>query len=433
MNATRSLAIERVVVAAGLIAALILFSTGARTLSNGRVGDFPAFYEAAQAVATGGDLYAAGQRGYIYPPLLAFVFRPLTAFSLHGAACVWLPINVALLFSCTLLASAEAVRRFGAPPVRRAVLLIASLALLLTVDKMRSSINQAQTDSLVLLGFVLGLRWLERRPAMAGVAIGFAANIKYLSLIALPYLIVRRRWKAAGWTIAGTVAWALLPAVSMGWSANLAALRKAGSGLLGALGVPGQDADAANVQGIDWHLSVSIASAVSRAFGPEAPLELKGAVLAVIGLAVLGLAWGIYAARGQPLLLRPVPEPDEAASARIVALEWAGLLVASLAFGPQTTGRHLVILVPVHAMGAAILLGRHHGSRKLPLLIAVIAFQLAMVLPPGGPRFLAATDAWRAVGGASWCLLAVFLAMLWAALPAGRATSLAARAGAFPP
>src|SRR5438045_432922 len=43
-------------------------------------GDFLAFYEAAQAMRTGGDLYTERHRNYIYPPLVAFLYMPLTVF-----------------------------------------------------------------------------------------------------------------------------------------------------------------------------------------------------------------------------------------------------------------------------------------------------------------------------------------------------------------
>ncbi len=409
-------ALERVAIAGAFVAVIVLIAGAALRINHGRLGDFPHFYAAAEATRAGGDVLASGEGGYIYPPLLAFLLQPLTLVSQDLAAIIWLGINAALLAFATVLASREALRRFGLGTAAQLTALVASVGFLLTFDKTRATLNQEQTDSLVLLGFVLGLVWLERRPALAGVAIGFAANIKYLSLITIPYLIVRRKWAAAASVVASTVVWALVPAISLGWSGNLRALEQSFAGLLGAIGLSTQ-AGAANVHAVDWHLSLSVTSAVSRLVGPDGSPAMKGAIVGLVALAVLAAAWGIYRAKGRMLLGRGAESLSDPSVAATTALEWAGLIVASLAFGPQTTGRHLVLLLAVHPLGVVILLRQGPVPPKAILIGGMLLLQLAMVLPPGGERFEAAVDAWRAVGGASWCMLAMYLAMLWAGLP----------------
>ena len=58
-------------------------------------------------------------------------------------------------------------------------------------DKIHIVFTQGQTDFVMLLGFACVLRWMERRPWLAGLAIGFIANIKYVSLIFVPYFLTR--------------------------------------------------------------------------------------------------------------------------------------------------------------------------------------------------------------------------------------------------
>jgi hypothetical protein len=434
----RALAWQRIALGAGVLAAAFLLSRGISAVLDGRegrYGDFPCFYWAAVAVVEGTDIHESGWRGYIYPPLLAFLFRPLTWLLRQEAALCWMLMNFAIVMGCTLAAAKEAIRRFGPVSVRQPVLVVAAVALLLTADKTQHTLKQGQTDGLVLLGFVLGLQWLERRPALAGLALGFAANIKYLSILALPYLLFRRRWAAAAWMAFGTIGWGLLPAVSLGWSGNLRALEQAGAGLVEAVGVEVSHG-AANVQGIDWNLSLSIPSMVSRLLGPDAALERKGGVTLAIAMAVLGVVWAIFAARGRPFVWPPRPARGDGQGDRVTALEWAGLIVAPLAFGPQTTGRHMVLLLAVHAMAMTVLLGPGSLRRKAPLIVGLVILQMGLVLPPGdAAMFDAARNVWRAIAGPSWCMLAMYLSLLWVGLPDVRGDANpqpAARAGIQP-
>jgi hypothetical protein len=414
----RALAVERIIITAGVIGAGVVVYLSARTIGSGRFGDFPHFYDAALAVRAGGDVHLSGSGGYIYPPLLAFLFQPLTLLPLPRAVACWLVINTALIAIAVWIASRDAVRRFGLSGWMRPVPLVAALAFLLTFDKTLASFKQAQTDSLVILGFVLGLYWLERRPALAGIALGFAANIKYLSLIAVPYLLLRRRWSAATWAIGSTLVWAMLPAASLGWEQNLRSLTTAGAGLLGAVGIAVGPV-AANMHDATWHLSISITSAVARALGSDAGIATKALATLLPALVILGGAWAIYQSRQRPLFAPPPDPPVSPEAMQVAALEWAGLIVASLAFGPQTTGRHLVLVIGIHAMVGAILLGAPR-RRRAPLVAGLVFFQLGMVLPPGGRMFAGAVDAWRAVAGVSWCLVAMYLSLLWVALPRPR-------------
>src|SRR6266699_883367 len=107
-----------------------------------RFSDFNVFYSAAQATLQHGDLYKPMNRSYIYPPLIAFLYAPLALLSEPQAATIVLCAN--------------------------------------------------------FLFIVLALRWLDKRPAWAGIALGLACNIKYLPIVTLPYLLIRRRWVAAG-------------------------------------------------------------------------------------------------------------------------------------------------------------------------------------------------------------------------------------------
>ena len=80
---------------------------------GGDTGDFVHFFEAARAMVRGQDIYSSGRGGYIYPPLLAFLYTPLAGLPQNAAAVVLLFCNTALLLGSVFLAVREFARRFG--------------------------------------------------------------------------------------------------------------------------------------------------------------------------------------------------------------------------------------------------------------------------------------------------------------------------------
>lgn len=170
-----------------------------------RYSDFFEFYSGAEAMLKGSNIYDAGQLGYIYPPLLAFLMMPLAVLPLAQAAWVWLAIKTVLLAACGWLGAEEIQRRLSQPRDRVSISLVLLLGMLIDIDKLRTEMNMQQCNLLLLLCFVLALRWLDRRPILSGIALGFGANIKYLTLIALPYLLFRKRFRSAAATVAGTL------------------------------------------------------------------------------------------------------------------------------------------------------------------------------------------------------------------------------------
>ena len=289
----------------------------------------------------------------------------------------------------------------------------------LLADRLRSEINDGQTDFLLVIPFILALGWLGRRPVLAGVALGFAFHIKYLAIVFLPYLIIRGRWREAGAMVASIVGWALVSAPVFGWSRNLDYLAVAGRGMVRMTGVRigGQ---AAPLHGIEWNSSVSIPSAMARAArsldaGPGFVL----AASAMVALLTFGAAWLVYLRAGVPLFRGRTPARDDADPGRrlVVGVEWCGLIVAALAFSPQTMARHMIILYPMTFFTLTLLLRGRPGWTRGPLLAGYWLATLAIILPPGGVEgFKPALTAWRGVGGASWTLLAYFLAFLWSGL-----------------
>ena len=155
---------------------------------------------------------------------------------------------------------------------------------------------------------------------------GLAGAVKYITLAYIPYLVLRRRWRAAGASAAGWVGWMLLPAISVGWTRNLNYIARALAGLfamsdpnLGSVR-PGTNpalGTLAGISGVVWDRSVSLTSAVMRHVGKH-PGRIS-AIAALLGVAVICLvfAWLLVRKSGFTLWAgRGLPADAQVASGR---------------------------------------------------------------------------------------------------------------------
>lgn len=377
------------------------------------MGDFIHFYAAAEAMRHGQDIFASGTGGYIYPPLIAFVYLPLAKLSLAAAARTDLIINILLSAATLFLAVRECARRVGLPARPEVLALVAAIAAGVMADKIRTELRMGQTDVLMLLCFTLGLVWLRRRPTLAGLALGFAFNIKYLPLVLLPYLLVRRRWHAAGAFVFGIVLFALLPALSTGWDTNLHNLGVAYGGLLNLVGL-GAHGPAAQIQSIAAPLSVSVTSAMARAFGGERAASIGTALGLAIGVGFLGVWALVYWRHKAPLFAWAARDVADPGLTILELFEWTSLIIFALAFSPQTNMRHIYMTLLPIVGGVALLFAVPPRCRWLiggSLLVGV----LSLNLPPGGGETNEAVKVWHSHAGPGWGILLMQTGLVWAA------------------
>ncbi|HSU66480.1 MAG TPA: glycosyltransferase family 87 protein, partial [Tepidisphaeraceae bacterium] len=353
---------------------------------------------------------------YVYPPLIAFAYMPLTYLSLPNAAVVMLFVTAAMLLAAGLLASREAVARFG-PYSIAAVVMVAGAVTILSENELRAVMTMLETDALMLLLFTLAFCWLDRRPTAAGLALGFAFNIKYLSIVALPYLILRRRWRASAATILGAVLFALLPALQLGWHEDLRCLRVSMGGLLRWVGIAPEQSGSIVVHNISDGLSVSITSATARVLGargftnPQVMLAAAG-----IGLVSLLIVAAMYRLNRLPFWLWPsAREQSREPFAALVALEWAGLITVSLAFSPNTNARHIVLTVIVNAVGAAVVFFTWRGANPVPAIVGLALIFWGYIWPFAKPIRHAGFNHY-VYGVPCWFLLIGYLLILWTGL-----------------
>lgn len=320
---------------------------------------------------------------YVYPPLFSVLCEPLTFLRATGAAEIFLLVNVACVLASLLIGSREMMRRLGVPLTASAICAVALFAGLLAENDLRGELQAMETDVLILLMFTLALRWLDDKPLRGGAALAFAMNIKYLTILALPYLLLRRRWKAAGAMVTWTVGFGLLPALVLGWNENLRCLRTALGGLLGWVGKSSKAGAAARVHGIADGLSISVTSAFARALRMyQLPQSYSLPIAAALGLVLLAGAWLLYRGSHFPMWRWPDAQAQQSSPFRgLVALEWAALIIVTLAFSPDTNTRHLSMVALVYTCAAPMLLVRRENVPWWPLLLGTIIAFFGLIMP----------------------------------------------------
>ena len=182
---------------------------------TGTVGgiDFKAYYIAAEMLRSGKDFYDVRQQAeevqarglplnesyYIYPPLLAMVFVPLTALPMQQAAQVWFFLNMALYGLSLVIVSRtlDLGRRSDVLPLLWILAFLFPPALF--------TLYKGQVNIVILLLLAVTY-WLcsRDRQVLAGLALGVATMVKIIPVLLLPYAFWRRRY-ALGVTAVGTI------------------------------------------------------------------------------------------------------------------------------------------------------------------------------------------------------------------------------------
>jgi len=170
--------------------------------SLGSAYDFHAYYAAALRLLATGTPYQAetlagpfrpGPFGlYLYSPLLALIFLPLTALGTQSAVIIWLLVRIGFMaLTCALMPVPLAVRlaTFGVAAVAAPVLL---------------DLNLGNISLIVTFLAVVAWRWLDRPLGAAAIAV--ALTVRPTMALICAWWLVRGLWPPVAWTIAVLVA-----------------------------------------------------------------------------------------------------------------------------------------------------------------------------------------------------------------------------------
>lgn len=178
--------------------------------SPGWAYDFHAYYDAALRLIATGTPYQAETLGgpfrpgpfglYLYSPIPAALFVPLTWLGEHGAILVWLGVRLAALaLACALMPIPRLLRlaTFG----------VAALSAPVLFD-----LDLGNVSLLVTFAAVLVWRWLDR--PLGGVALAAALVVRPIMALIWGWWLVRREWRPAFATVA---AFGVIVLVSLAW------------------------------------------------------------------------------------------------------------------------------------------------------------------------------------------------------------------------
>jgi hypothetical protein len=363
---------RRLVLCALLVAFVASFFAYAR-----RPGDFVGFVAAGNAVLKGQDIYLDTPPGLnTWPPFFSIVSVPLALLdrlSPYLVRIVWIALNWASIFwTLDLIARLVYAKRLRLRPGETSLTITSPELLVPFALTFPFLINNFELLQINMILFVLALWGLflqaNGREAAGGIALAAAAAMKVMAIAFLPYLLYRKRWRAASWMAAVTLVFSISPALILGWAkfwkdAGLwpAALRASwGAG----------------------NASQSVYSMWDRILGyGYFPFAVPGTfILPLSGACSSKLAWlitcaiaavlGVIACRGTP---RP--------GSRWAQVEWAIVFVAATILSPLTRKPYLVILLLPYALLYAAWISADLDSSARGVLRNVMFASFALSVP----------------------------------------------------
>jgi hypothetical protein len=200
-----------------------------RSLSRVDAVVFTGYVQVGESVLLGSDPYGSGHFTMItWPPFFLFVCAGLVLLarvSLLGALFLWQVGGLLAIWGCVKLCArffvggGDTLTFWPRSADRLAFVSVAVLmpfvmmARLFQEHVQHTQIN-VQVLYLVLLAFHL---FRERRPALGGLSLALAASAKAVPVAFVLYLLYKRAWREAGWTLAWLVLLNLaLPALVFG-------------------------------------------------------------------------------------------------------------------------------------------------------------------------------------------------------------------------
>jgi len=171
------------------------------------------YVRAAGRLLNGGDVYRL-QDGYSYPPFMAWLAIPFTVLPPTLSRLLWFGINLGCLVCMWRLAwrLTGGGHLEGVQATNNKEHLICFLGLACSVRYALNGIAHQQTDIVIGALLLFGCWCLSRnREWSAASCFGLAAAMKCTALLWCPYLLWKRKWKAAALLMVIAVGVNLLP------------------------------------------------------------------------------------------------------------------------------------------------------------------------------------------------------------------------------
>ena len=363
---------RQLVLSAFLIAVVASFFVYAR-----RSEDFTGYADVGRTFFDGRDIYLDTPAGEnTWPPffsLMAVPFGLLDRVSPYAARVVWIALTwVAIFAALDLIARIIYGKRLAWQANDSSLALDSPELLVPFLLAFPFILNNLELLQVNMILFTLALSGLclqaKGKDAAGGIAIAAAAAMKVMAIVFLPYLVYRKRWRAAFWMAAASVVFFFLPAVFIGWGKfwkDVALWLPALHDSLGA-----------------GNASQSVYAMWDRILGyGYIPFAVPGTfILPMSGARSATIAWEITCAIAAVMALiafRGTPRPDS----RWAQIEWAVVFVGGTILSPLTRKPYLVVLLLPYALLYAAWRSSDLDLRTRRILRNVMFVSFALSIP----------------------------------------------------
>jgi Glycosyltransferase family 87 len=323
-------------------------------------GDFDVSMEFGRRFLSGEHLYRGGLH-FPYLPSGAMFFAP---FSMLPK-----PLAFALFYSIAIIGLWLVMRMMAAmvcqanPAVHRRRLPIAMATLILASHYIIRDLDDGGPNIILLTMAVGGiyLAWKGDEGPAAG-CLGAAAAFKATAGIFIPFLLWKRRWRLAAYTIAAAAFWITLPMLMMGPASWWAHQQE---WLYSAVGFAlGSNQAAAYYYGADNIGNQALRPAINHLAGG---VRYAGTIATTSALLLIGIfCW---------LTRRPYRESLGAAW----LTETSGLLLIAVLLAPIAWVQHLVLAIPaLYLIAADWFTTREFGFPATVAMVSYAIFALAL-------------------------------------------------------
>ena len=203
----------------GLYLVLIIVVLGYfRNTLRKDMNDFQVVHRAATRILNQENLYNFDDGHYLYKysPFFAVLAAPLGLFPFSSAQIIWLAGMCICLFFIMRWSKKMILGDKSPPPY------LYLLTLLFTSKFIVREIWLGQTDFLMLFFIFLFIFSKDRgKEWKAGLFLSLSAMIKPISLIFVPYLLYKKKFRLIGYLAIGGVVFLFVPSLVYGFSANL--------------------------------------------------------------------------------------------------------------------------------------------------------------------------------------------------------------------
>jgi hypothetical protein len=342
-----------------------------------RPGDFVGYAAAGNAVLNGRDIYLDTPPGLnTWPPFFSFVSVPLALLdrvSPYLVRVVWIALTWAsIVWALDLIARLIYGKRLRFRPDESSLAITSPELLVPFALTLPFIVNNFELLQINMILFALALWGLylqaNGREAAGGIALAAAAAMKVMAIAFLPYLLYRKRWRAAFWMAAASLFFFFSPALILGWAKFWQDVALWPVALQASLGAGNANQSVYSM----WDRILGygyIPFAVPGTF----ILPMSGARRAKLAweiTCVVATAFGVVACRG-------TPRPDS----RWAQVEWAAIFVAATILSPLTRKPYLVVLLLPYALLYAAWRSTDFDARTRRILRNVMFASFALSLP----------------------------------------------------